>query len=152
MHDPELYIFDEPSSGLDPLMQQELYKVIEEEVQKGKTFFISTHNLEEAQRLADVISIIRNGKIVETISVKELRKKVVQKVFVEFQDTEEINLINLNFPGVEETKRNGQRMILLVTDSLPQVLTTLGQHKLQSLTIPEPMLEDYFLHFYEKEV
>ena len=148
MHDPEFYIFDEPSAGLDPLMQQELYKVIEEEVYKGKTFFISTHNLEEAQRLSDTISIIRKGIIVESMSVKELRKKLVQKIIVEFNNGFDPKSINLSYPGVSISEQNGNRMILLVTDSLPEVLTSISQHKLLTITIPEPMLEDYFLHFY----
>jgi ABC-2 type transport system ATP-binding protein len=149
MHDPEFYIFDEPSAGLDPLMQQELYEVIEEEVEKGKTFFISTHNLEEAQRLSDTISIIRRGEIVENMSVKELREKLVQKLLVEFSEEVDPKSVEINFPGVNISEEDGHRMVLLVSDSLPDVLGSLSKHKLLSITIPEPMLEDYFMHFYE---
>jgi ABC-2 type transport system ATP-binding protein len=149
MHDPELYIFDEPSAGLDPLMQQELYQVIEEEVEKEKTFFISTHNLEEAQRLSDTISIIRRGEIVENMSVKELREKLVQKLLVEFPEEVDPKSVEVNFPGVNISEEDGHRMVLLVSDSLPDVLGSLSKHKLLSITIPEPMLEDYFMHFYE---
>lgn len=68
MHDPDFFIFDEVTSGLDPLMQQELYKVIEEEAKKGKTFLISSHNLPEIQRLADIVSVIKKGEIVEILA------------------------------------------------------------------------------------
>jgi ABC-2 type transport system ATP-binding protein len=149
MHDPEFYIFDEPSAGLDPLMQQELYQVIEEEVEKEKTFFISSHNLEEVQRLSDTISIIRRGEIVENMSVKELREKVVQKLLVEFPEEVDPKSVEVNFPGVNISEEDGHRMVLLVSDSLPDVLGSLSKHKLLSITIPEPMLEDYFMHFYE---
>ncbi len=151
MHDPDLFIFDEPSSGLDPLMQQELFKVIKEEVQKGKTFFISTHNLDEAQKLADIISIIRNGKIVETISVNDLRKKVVQKIFLEFNQNDDIADSDLNFPGILISSKQNGRVDLLVSDSMPQLFNVLSKHHLRSITIPEPMLEDYFMHFYKEK-
>ena len=149
MHDPDFYLFDEPSAGLDPLMQKELYKLIEEEAKKGKTFFISTHNLDEAQRLADIISIIRQGKIVETIPVKELRKKVVQKIAVEFLG-DCTKQVNLNYPGVEIVENNNNHLLLRVTESLGEVLQSLSKYKIATISIPEPMLEDYFMHFYEE--
>ncbi|MHA2366569.1 MAG: ATP-binding cassette domain-containing protein [Candidatus Hodarchaeales archaeon] len=148
MHDPDLYIFDEVTSGLDPLMQQVIYKIIEEEILRGKSFFISSHNLPEIQRLADVVSIIRKGEIVETMDVNQLGSKVVQKLYIEFQ-TEEVDYSDFNFPGVEVVEQNSQRLVLLVSESMPKLLGKISQYPISSITLPEPSLEDYFMHFYE---
>lgn len=149
MHDPDLYIFDEPSSGLDPLMQQVLYQVIEEEKARRKTFLISSHNLTEIQRIADIVSVIREGEIVETIDVSSLANRAIKKLSVEFSSS--INYDTLKFPGVELIKNNGKRITLLISKSLNEVLATISQLPISSITIPEPSLEDYFMHFYREK-
>ena len=96
-----------------------------------------------------LISIIRQGKIVETIPVKELKKKVVQKIAVEFLD-DCTKQVNLNYPGVEIVENNNNHLLLRVTESLSEVLHSLSNYKIATISIPEPMLEDYFMHFYEE--
>lgn len=148
MHDPELYILDEATSGLDPLMQQVVYKIIREEANKGKTFFISSHYLPEIQRTADIVSIIRKGEIVTTMNVDELGEKVVQKLHVEFINDVDFSTIT-SIPGVNITERNGKQLTLMFTESLNQLLMNLSKFQIKSLILPEPSLEDYFMHFYE---
>ena len=74
MHRPEMLILDEPTSGLDPLMQDEFERLVRETVADGRTVFLSSHDLDEVQRLADRVAIIRAGRLVATDSVDTLRQ------------------------------------------------------------------------------
>ena len=86
MHDPELLILDEPSTGLDPLMQQEFYRMIDEARDAGRTVFLSSHILPEVERTADRVGIVRNSRLVTVQTVDELKAKArrhFQIVFAE---------------------------------------------------------------------
>ncbi|MHA1305002.1 MAG: ABC transporter ATP-binding protein, partial [Candidatus Heimdallarchaeaceae archaeon] len=85
MHDPEILILDEPTSSLDPILQQEFYKMIQEEQQRGKTIFFSSHNLYEVQRICSKVSIIKEGQLIVEEDVKNLGKKVLQRMVVKFE-------------------------------------------------------------------
>ncbi len=75
MHQPKILILDEPTTGLDPLLQQTIYEILQSEAQKGNTIFMSSHNLFEVERLCDRVCIIKNGKIVAIESIPEERRK-----------------------------------------------------------------------------
>ena len=147
MHDPEFYIFDEPSSGLDPLMQQVLYDLIVDEAERGKTFFISSHYLGEIQKLADVVSIIREGEIVSTMEVSKLDEQVVHKVHVDFlQDT---SPSIFNDERIQIISHDDREFILLISGNYNDFLDKITKIPIERFYAPEPSLEDYFMHFYD---
>ena len=147
MHDPELFIFDEPSSGLDPLMQQVLYDLIADEAKKGKTFFISSHYLGETQKIADIVSIIRNGEIVSTMEVSKLDDQVVQKVHVDFKSQVDPTLIEDN--TIKILSQDDKELIAIVKGDFNCFLDKISKFPIERFYAPEPSLEDYFMHFYD---
>ncbi len=147
MHNPEFYIFDEPSSGLDPLMQQVLYDLIAEEAKNGKTFFISSHYLGEIQKLADTVSIIRNGEIVTTMEVSKLAEQVVQKVHLDFKSCADTVL--LEDSNIKVLSQEGKEVIAIVKGDINDFLTKVSKIPIERFYAPEPSLEDYFMHFYD---
>jgi ABC-2 type transport system ATP-binding protein len=87
MHDPELLILDEPTSGLDPLLQREFAQLLQERVDRGRTVFLSSHDLDEVQRLAHRVTIIRQGRIVENDTVAALRSRSPRTIELTFRAT-----------------------------------------------------------------
>ena len=127
-HRPKLFVFDEPSSGLDPLMQNTFFELIREYVKKGATCFLSTHVLSEVSRYCDRAAIMREGRLIKVDKVDNLTESAVKCVKV----TE---------GGVhEEYMYNGD---------INELVKKLSEKKLQNLYIEEPSLEDMFMHFYE---
>src|SRR5215475_2747632 len=84
MHKPELLVLDEPTSGLDPLMQHEFENLLRETAGEGRTVFLSSHELDEVQRVADRVAIIREGRLVAEDTVEGLRRAAPQKMEVRF--------------------------------------------------------------------
>ena len=99
-HEPELFLLDEPTRGLDPLMQQEVYGLIKEEKKMGRTFFFSSHFLSEVQHLCDRVGIIRNGQLVEIETVENLLNMRLKRVQVRL-DREKINGLIKKLSGQE---------------------------------------------------
>jgi len=149
MHDPEFYIFDEPSSGLDPLMQQAIYDLILEEKRRGKTFFISSHFLGEIQRLADVVSIIREGEIVSTLDVDSLDQQIVQKVHVDFFNPTDPTLFDEDY--IKILSHDDREFIMLISGNYNNFLQKISPYPIERFYAPEPSLEDYFMHFYDQK-
>ena len=147
MHDPEFFIFDEPSSGLDPLMQQVLYDLIDEEAKKGKTFFISSHFLGEIQKLADTVSIIRNGEIVTTMDVSKLDQQVVQKVHIDFKSC--VDPIVIEDPNIKIISHEDKEVIAILKGDYNSFLEKISKIPIERFYAPEPSLEDFFMHFYD---
>ncbi|MHA1911516.1 MAG: ABC transporter ATP-binding protein [Candidatus Kariarchaeaceae archaeon] len=150
MHDPEFYIFDEPTSGLDPLMQQIFYKLVAQEVKRGKTFFISSHNLPEINILAHMVSIIREGHLVSTMDVNKLGDQVVQKMELEFET--KVKSSEFDLSDVKLISNEGTKVELLVTGSFKPIMAKLANLPLVRMIVPEPSLEEYFMHFYNEKI
>ena len=127
-HKPKLFVFDEPSSGLDPLMQSTFFELIKEYVKKGATCFLSTHVLSEVSRYCDRAAIMRAGRLIKVDMVDNLTESTAKSVKV-------------TADGVhEEYMYNGD---------INELVKKLSERKLQNLYIEEPSLEDMFMHFYE---
>ena len=127
-HMPKLFVFDEPSSGLDPLMQSTFFELIKEYVKKGATCFLSTHVLSEVSRYCDRAAIMREGRLIKVDMVDNLTESTAKSVKV-------------TADGVhEEYMYNGD---------INELVKKLSERKLQNLYIEEPSLEDMFMHFYE---
>ena len=97
LHRPKLLILDEPTTGLDPLMQAKFFELLRSENQKGMTIFFSSHALSEVQMLCKRVAIIKEGKIIQLEDIETLRKKQLKKVHIEFADL--MNKENFSITG-----------------------------------------------------
>jgi ABC-2 type transport system ATP-binding protein len=145
----ELLIMDEPTSGLDPLMEATFQYAIEEEREKGRTVLLSSHILAEVEALCDRVSIIRNGRAVETGTLADLRHLTRTSITAELAGHPN-GLSTL--PDVHDLKIEGNRVRFDVeTHSLDAVLRQLSAVGVRSLTSQPPTLEELFLRHYATE-
>ena len=147
MHRPELLILDEPTQGLDPLMQHEFYGLISEVRREGRTVFLSSHVMPEVERVCDRVGIIREGRLVTVEDVGELRAKELRTLEVHMADhvaAEELAYV----PGVQQVVSEGDLLRLTVAGSMDPVVKALARHEVLDLVSHEPSLEDIFLAFY----
>ncbi|WNV88690.1 ABC transporter ATP-binding protein [Umezawaea sp. Da 62-37] len=147
--DVELLVFDEPTSGLDPLMEAVFQECVQEERVQGRTVLLSSHILAEVEALCDRVSIVRNGRTVESGTLAELRHLTRTAISAELASPPD-GLAAL--PGVHDLKVEGARVHFDVdTDQLDAVLRTLTQAGVRSLASHPPTLEQLFLRHYEAE-
>lgn len=143
-HCPELLILDEPTGGLDPLMQKEFFDILRERNKQGTTIFLSSHVLSEIQRNCTRAAIIRDSRIIASDSVDALSKTNAKRITVHGQ----VNLDELD--GVRDTKESGDSISFLFSGNINALIRFLSSSKLTDLTVTEPDLEEIFLHYYEK--
>jgi ABC-2 type transport system ATP-binding protein len=148
MNEPELLIMDEPTVGLDPLLQNEIYKILLEMRDRGTTIFISSHNLPEVEKLCDRVAIIKEGKLVAVEGIKTLGAKKLHKIEVRF--TDKFNKSNFELNGVERIEEITGGLLITVGGDLNPVLHELNKHKIIDLEINHASLEDVFMKFYER--
>ena len=146
MADPDLLILDEPTTGLDPLVQQELYAILQEQRADGKTVFMSSHNLAEVERVCDRIGVVRDGRLVAVETVDDLQTRRVRKMEVTFSVETEID--SLVIPGVTLESSSELSVVLLVTGGVGELLGRLAQLPVEDLVFPEASIEDTFMSFY----
>jgi ABC-2 type transport system ATP-binding protein len=149
MHDPDLLILDEPTGGLDPLMQDEFQKLLRELVGNGKSVFLSSHSLDEVQHVADRVGIIRDGVLVTVSSVDELRAKAVRQVAIRFAEPVGPEVFS-GLAGVGEVRidRDGTRLRFGVTGPLDGVVKAAALHPVVDLLSEPADLDEIFLRFY----
>ena len=146
-HRPKLLIFDEPTSGLDPLIQRRFFEVLEQVNAQGTTIFFSSQVLSEVQRLCDRVAIIKEGRILRTEKMDDLRHSYFRNVRVDFKD----RLVpQLDLPGIIHSHEENGHWHLLYNGDINKLLQFLAQHELNNLWLEEPTLEEIFLHYYEK--
>jgi len=146
--DAEVLVLDEPTNGLDPLMQHEFLRLVREAREAGTTIFLSSHVLSEVQRAADRVAVLRAGKIVALGTVDELRGRARQRVDVWFVDpppAEELAAV----PGLEDQLVEGHRFAAVLSGSIQPLLEVLARHPVVSMLVEEPDLEETFLDLYE---
>jgi len=148
MHKPKVLILDEPTTGLDPLLQDVIYDVLKAEAKNGSTVFFSSHNLAEVERICDRVLILRKGKIVDTERIAELKKKRMYTVYVYFEGKIPRKQIETN--GLKITKDLGDGVVLNVTGDIRPLLRKLDDYKIKDLEITHSKLEDVFLEFYKE--
>jgi ABC-2 type transport system ATP-binding protein len=150
-HEPELLILDEPTGGLDPLMQQEFLALVAEERERGCAVFISSHELDEVQRVCDRVGIVREGKLIAVERMAELLGKACRKVTVRLAGPD--GLENLRaLPAVEDLQIEGDRATFTVAGDIDPVIKALSSHHVLDLEAAHPSLEEVFLAYYrEKE-
>jgi len=150
MHDPDLLILDEPTLGLDPIMQKEFYEVLKDFRNRGKTVFLSSHILSDVDKTCERVGIIKEGKLVTVENVSELESKKVHSVratFVKAYKKEDFKL-----PGVTIVEANDRSIELKVTGEIDPVIKALGKSTLVDLDFEHASLEEVFLEFYGEKV
>lgn len=143
----DLYIFDEPTSGLDPLNEEIFQKEVFNLKETGKAVLLSSHILSEVEKMCDNIGIIRNGEIVETGSLAQMRHLTRTTIKVQTQiQTPEL----LSMPGVHNVELGNNQTVLSVdSDYLESVMAYLSQKQIVSIQATPPTLEDLFLRYYD---
>ncbi len=148
MHNPKLLILDEPTTGLDPLMQSRFFEVLRLENQKGMTIFFSSHILSEIQLVCKRVAIIKEGRIIQLEDIENMRKKQLKKVRIEF--AEAAATINLTISGVEDIiKGPGNMMSFTYSGEINKLIASLSGVNVSNLMIEEPSLDEIFMHYYK---
>ena len=146
-HDPELLLLDEPTTGLDPLMQEEFLEVITEHRDRGGTAFLSSHDLDEVERVCDRVAIIREGRLAAVENVADLRGRAYHHVSIEFDAAVERGEFE-QIPGVTELQADHARISFKVSGPLDPVVKAAARHRVVDMELTEPTLEEIFLTFY----
>jgi ABC-2 type transport system ATP-binding protein len=152
MHRPRLLILDEPSSGLDPINQQEFTRMVIEARNAGSTVFLSSHILSEVEQTCNRVGIIREGQLVRVGGVTELKDIKRHEVTITFANTVPAEAFK-RLPGVEQVEAlaTGHTLRVVVSGGLDGIIKVAAQHAVVNLTTHEPSLEDIFLRYYEDD-
>jgi ABC-2 type transport system ATP-binding protein len=145
--DAELLVLDEPTNGLDPLMQQEFLGLVREARARGATVFLSSHVLGEVQRVADRVAVLRAGTVIATGTVEEMRRRARQRVEVWFEGEPPTPTLAMT-SGLEDLRFDGRRMSATLSGPIQPLLEVLAQHPVASMLVEEPDLEEAFLGLY----
>ncbi len=145
LHRPKLLIMDEPTAGLDPLMQHVFYGLVREAKDAGATVFFSSHILSEVQRVCDRVGIIREGRIIRTQSMDELVASRYKRVKVASRG-------EVCLPGAELINRHNGMAEFLYRGTASKLIDSLGGLDIDNVWIEDPPLEDIFMTYYREGV
>lgn len=151
MHQPDLLILDEPTNGLDPLMQKVFYQMVSEMKEKGKTVFLSSHNLNEVQKICDRAAFVRAGNLVAIENINEFQSLSYHRYIIEFAQSPDRAQFE-QIPGVKNITIDGTTMHADVSGSVDQFIKTLAQVEIIALDEQDTSLEDVFMHYYTDDV
>lgn len=144
-HRPELLVLDEPTGGLDPLMQKEFFDILGERNRDGVTVFLSSHILSEIQRNCTHAAIVRDGRVIACDSVEKLSKTSTKRITVHGK----INLDVLH--GIRDKKAMNDSVSFLYSGDMNSLLHVLSAGQVSDLSVTEPDLEEIFMHYYTKD-
>lgn len=145
--DPELLIFDEPTNGLDPLMQEAFLVLVDEWKARGRTVFVSSHDLSEVERMCDRVGFIRDGRLAATETVSELMRRSIREVSVTFDDQVDPTQF-ARIPGVSDLHSDGMQISFRVSENIDLVVKELARHRVVDVGITHPTLDEIFLTYY----
>jgi len=145
--DADLLVLDEPTNGLDPLMQREFLELVREARAAGRTVFLSSHVLSEVQRVADRVVVLRAGVAIASGTVAELRGRARQHIDVWFAGPPPEAALRA-LPGIEGADMDGRRFTGVLTGSIQPLLRVLADSPVESMQVQEPDLEEAFLDLY----
>jgi ABC-2 type transport system ATP-binding protein len=149
MSKADLLILDEPTGGLDPLVQKTVLEMVREVKAEGRTVFFSTHILPEAQAVCDRVGIIRDGQLVATQRVEDLFAQRLNRLTLIFEGAPPT--ADFKIPGVTQLEITQQSITLEVVENLPRVLATAANHNVRDIETHNISLEEIFLAYYSKE-
>jgi len=149
MHQPDLLLLDEPTLGLDPLMQHEVYRLLREAQAEGATVFFSSHIMSEVEELAERVAIIRKGAIVEVAETASLIDRALRRASIRFKETVDVGPL-ANVPGVTVLSQDEDNSVLLqVEGEMDDLIKALGDFPVSGFETERPSLEEIFLAYYE---
>ena len=147
-HDPELAVLDEPSEGLDPLMQRAFYEILDDLRLAGRTIFFSSHVLSEVERVCDRVAIIRQGRLVALEDIPSLLARRKRNVEIRLQGPAPALH---GVPGVSDVQQGDGRLTCRLEGDVGPFLAAIAGVSISDLTIEPARLEEAFLEFYEDE-
>jgi ABC-2 type transport system ATP-binding protein len=147
MHRPELLILDEPTVGLDPLMQQEFYALVAEARQAGQTVFLSSHVIPEVERTCDRVGILSAGKLLTVERISALKAKAIRHIEIRFGAPVPAHAFAL-LPGTREVHVDGATVRSAVVGSVDPLIKAAARFEVVEVTSGEPSLEELFLTYY----
>ena len=147
LHSPKLIILDEPTAGLDPLVQQSFFEIIMEENKNGATVFFSSHILSEVQKTCGRVAILKQGKLIGVQSISELRESGFKRVNITAKNT----IPKGYFPSgsIAELKLDGKTASFMYKGDVDALFKKIAALGIEDAFIEEPSLEEIFLHYYE---
>jgi ABC-2 type transport system ATP-binding protein len=145
-HDPQVLILDEPTDGLDPLIQRNFEEVIRAIHARGRTVFMSSHDLPEVERLCQTVAIVRGGRLLTEATIADLQRRHWRQAVVFLRDAPPLRLDAI--PGVVSCRIEGNRVDLAIEGEIGPLLRGLASLDVVDLHLPPPRLEDIFLGFY----
>ena len=148
-HQPRLMIMDEPTEGLDPVMQHVFYELLKEYRDKGGTVFLSSHQLREVELVCDRAAIIRKGRLVVVEDIKDLMKHAARKIQVTFK--REIDPAVLNSEVWEILTTNGRTVNARLLGEIDSIIKLLSRFDIEDISLPTTSLQDVFLDYYKGE-
>ena len=151
MHDPDILLLDEPTSGLDPLMQNRFVELVEEEKNKGKTIFLSSHIFEEVEKTCDRVGILRGGKLIRDITIDELRSSQMTTYQIGFSGISDLRRFQTQYPDAHCAKNALQLTVSIPDSQINPLISALSQCGLRFLREEKHTLEEYFMQFYGGE-
>jgi ABC-2 type transport system ATP-binding protein len=148
LHSPRLLILDEPTTGLDPLIQSRLFHLLRSENEKGTSIFFSSHILSDVQTLCRRVAIIKDGKIIQVEDIDSLRSRQLKKVTVRFDGAAVPESIPLD--GASRISINEDREVRFVfSGAMNDLVRFLAGQNIKSLVVEDPSLEEIFMHYYQ---
>jgi ABC-2 type transport system ATP-binding protein len=147
-HSPKLIILDEPTGGLDPLIQQQFFSLLKEENAKGATILFSSHILSEVQKLCDRVAIIKDGTIVEVEQIKTLLENSTKRFRLELSGVPDATAFAVE--GISALEVAGNTVSFLFRGRINDVTHLVAGLDLVDLDVEEPDLEEIFMHYYRK--
>lgn len=152
MHDADIIILDEPTSGLDPLMQAKFCDLVAREKAKGKTILMSSHMFEEVEKTCDRVAIIKQGKIIAEVKMKDIEHKKDKEFEIRFkQKADAESFAKLNYSFTEKNFAKNRVKVIVGDEKINEFLTALNKYKLEYMREIKFTLEKYFMKFYVEE-
>lgn len=150
MHDPELLILDEPSAGLDPLMQQEFQGLINETRAGGRTVFLSSHILSEVDRVADRVGIVRESRLIAVDTVEAFKATAQATISIRFETpTDAADFTSLRGVTSVASRNEGHVLVVTVSGSIDPVIKKAAEYAVESVSTRDDELEEVFLSYYQ---
>ncbi len=151
MHDPEIIILDEPTSGLDPLMQEKFCDLIRKEKAKGKTILMSSHMFDEVEKTCDKVAIIKQGKIIAEVNMKDIEHKKDKEFEIRFKSKEDYErFIGEDFVFSEQSKAKSRVKIIINDADINRFFEIITGYQVEYISEIKYTLEKYFMQYYKE--